>query len=106
MTLVDIRCISYSCAKRTTKRVHSLWLPAPKFMPDAIACCEFCGGYTNGKIWKYVCNKCGSDVASGELVGLFVPHLCRDCLKKIVEEQSRVGDVCGMCRQVRVNCCC
>ena len=110
----NIRCETSSCADAITKygeqyhRVYDLsgYRNPPLFMPDAIAMCEQCGGFTNGKEWKHVCNKCGKEVESGKLVGLFVPHLCQECLDTIVENDRRNGNICRMCHQPYTLCCC
>lgn len=68
------------------------------------AVCERCGGVFKDDKWMMRCQTCGAEVS--ELHGLFVPHLCKPCLDKVVEEQKRKGHVCRMCRQVYALCCC
>lgn len=79
----------------------------PVHMMDATLMCEHCGSFGNdaGR-WISECKKCGKEVENGSLVGLFVPHLCRDCLKAIVEDQERRGHVCTRCRTVYACCTC
>lgn len=68
--------------------------------------CEGCGAvYRDGK-WLSVCSTCNKDVPQGELVGLFVPHNCKDCQTVLVAKQREAGQVCRMCRQVWAQCCC
>lgn len=78
----------------------------PPFMPDATHRCEFCGGYTNGKEWKHICHSCGTEVAPGELTGMFVPHLCRECEQEAADDQIRRGSVCTLCRKPYCRCAC
>lgn len=102
-----IKCPSPDCMARQSKRIaHSTAGAPPVFMPDAIAQCEWCGGYTNGTDWKHVCKHCGKEVAAGELKGFFVPHRCAECDAAIVAKQRAEGDVCGLCGSVRSYCCC
>ena len=112
--LSQIRCTTPRCIDSITKygnqyhRVYDFNTPLnkPKVMPTAIAHCESCGGYTDGTTWKHVCEKCGKDVQSGELCGLFVPHLCRECEQAIADKDKRTGNICLKCRVVRSRCCC
>ena len=75
-------------------------------MPTATAHCESCGGYTDGITWKHVCQKCNKEVQPGELCGLFVPHLCKECEQAKADSDRRSGNVCRICRQPRSRCCC
>ncbi|GEM_PF-2022017 len=108
----NIRCETPSCIKSITNYgeqyhgVYDIYASPPKFMPDAIAICENCGGYTNGKEWAHYCGHCGKIVEPGKLVGLFVPHLCQECLDAYVAEDKRTGNICTMCHQPRTLCCC
>jgi hypothetical protein len=64
--------------------------------------CECCGGQRVDSQWKHTCKKCGKNVEPGQLGGLFVPHLCPDCLA-----HRRATDVkCSRCRQPDIDCCC
>lgn len=107
----EIRCATERCASDIAKYgenyhgVHELGSP-PDFMPEAVAKCERCGGYTNGEDWKHVCQNCGKNVEPGELLGLFVPHRCRECDAQIVAQERAAGRTCGRCRQVMSYCCC
>lgn len=110
----DIRC--KHCASliekdgETYHRVYPLTSfgikEAPDYMPNAIARCEQCGGFTDGENWAYHCVTCKKDVKPGELTGLFVPHNCHDCQQAVLEKQRKSGQVCGRCRQPFANCCC
>ena len=110
----EIKCTTQRCRDSIAKygeRYHRVYdrgddRGKPSFMPDAIAQCEGCGGYTNGTTWKHTCQKCGKDVDPGQLTGLFVPHLCHDCERTIAEKEKTSGNVCLMCRQPRSRCCC
>lgn len=108
----NIRCETPKCINTIKKhgeqyhRVYDTYVHTPDFMPDAIARCENCGGYTNGIIWKHVCNTCGKEVEPGKLVGLFVPHLCQECLNEAIERDMQSGNVCTVCHQPRSLCCC
>jgi hypothetical protein len=75
-------------------------------LPKSVAYCEACGAYTDGLIWKSECSQCKKEVKAGELVGLFVPHSCKDCMEITREKQRKAGQVCRMCRQVYADCCC
>jgi hypothetical protein len=108
----NIRCETEKCINAIVKygeqyhRVHDAYEYPPLFMPDAIAVCEQCGGHTNGKEWSHVCKGCGKTVNPGELVGLFVPHLCKECLNKAIENDKRAGRICRMCHEPYCLCCC
>lgn len=108
----DIRCENPTCIASIEKygeqyhSVYDLYSTPPPFMPEAIAICEHCGGYTDGKKWVYICKKCGKSVNPGELVGLFVPHLCQECLDDIVESDRKNGNICTLCHKPRSLCCC
>lgn len=113
-----IHCTTPSCVKAieiSGDRYHNVYdleqpytsTRAPVFMPDAVARCESCGGYTDGKgNWKHVCVACGTEVKPGELTGLFVPHLCKDCMRATVEADKKAGRVCSLCRRPYSLCCC
>ena len=111
----EISCITPRCKESISKygeqyhAVYSVFIfggHPPTFMPDAIAHCEHCGGYTNGMDWKHVCEKCGKDIAPGKLTGLFVPHLCQACEQAIADRDKASGNVCLKCHVVRSRCCC
>lgn len=112
MATNNVKCESPKCIQAIEKfgercySIKTMYRPAPSFMPDAIAICERCGGYYNGERWMYQCLKCGKEVRPGELVGLFVPHHCKECEQAITDENRRRGNVCRMCRQPRNQCCC
>lgn len=79
----------------------------PDFMKNAIALCESCGTYIDGKgVWKSVCAVCKKEVDIGGLRGLFVPHLCPTCLGVLIEKQKKEGKVCSLCKQPYCLCCC
>lgn len=111
------RCITPECVDSISKygeNYHGVCplaafgevLP-PAFFPEAVAKCQRCGGYTDGKgNWKHVCAKCGKEVAPGELRGFFVPHRCTECDAKVVAADKAAGRVCSRCRQVLSYCCC
>lgn len=69
--------------------------------------CERCGGKLNDKgEWYHQCSMCKKMLEPGQLVGLFVPHLCKECLESVRESQRQSGSVCRMCRKVYADCCC
>lgn len=109
--LIDTRCKTARCVADIEKYgeryhgVHALRSPS-SIMPDAVACCERCGGHTNGSDWKHACKKCGKDVQPGELVGFFVPHRCVECDAKVVADEIARGAVCSSCGSVHSYCCC
>ena len=109
----DIRCQAKKCMEVIAKygdahhRVMDMSVhKPPAFMPNAIALCEGCGGYTDGTEWKYRCVMCSKDVPPGELVGFFVPHRCKECDTKVVAQEKASGKICSRCRQVYSYCCC
>ena len=111
MSKSNIRCATDECVssiKRWGDHYHSVSpvTNAPKFMPDAVAMCERCGGYTNGDSWKHVCKMCGNDVAAGKLLGFFVPHRCKECDEKVVAKEKADGKICRRCNRVYSYCCC
>jgi len=66
--------------------------------------CEACGAKKIMGRWVKRCEKCDQEVE--ELHGLFVPHLCKGCMDKVIEHDRATGNICIMCRQVRSLCCC
>lgn len=83
-------------------RMNSTWVPE-----GLIAKCSRCGGVMREEgVWEHKCKKCGKDVEPGELIGLFVPHVCHVCENKVVETEIKIGNVCRMCRQPWSRCCC
>ncbi len=76
------------------------------YLDEDSYCCQRCGAiYDNdADTWTKHCSKCGKQV--DELVGLFVPHLCRPCKKAIVDDELRRGHICAICRSARSCCCC
>ncbi len=74
---------------------------------DAIYVCEACGASCQAcgkdeQHWHWTCQQCGCSVEAGQLKGMFVPHLCSECLKK---ETEKAG-TCSLCGQPRNLCCC
>lgn len=57
-----------------------------------------------GKKWIFRCEKCNQNV--DELVGLFVPYLCKPCEEAVAKWQRENNRVCSLCRQPLVRCCC
>jgi len=70
--------------------------------------CERCGAkyYGATDVWVSRCSKCQKIVKAGELVGLFVPHLCTECLDETRKEQRKKGEICKLCKSVYADCCC
>ncbi len=69
--------------------------------------CERCGGkWWGNEDWRYTCTRCETSVNPGELVGLFVPHLCKSCLKERIAEDKALGRRCSMCSKTYTECCC
>lgn len=70
--------------------------------------CEWCGGKTEdgGQTWAHDCVKCGVSVAPGDLLGLFVPHRCKECDAKIIAKDRAEGRMCRRCGTVFSYCCC
>ena len=66
--------------------------------------CESCGAINNDGEWTKTCKICNTEV--DKLVGLFVPHMCVDCHKKKRDAQIAAGNICLLCRQPRMDCCC
>ena len=56
------------------------------------------------KTKKLVCKHCKTAV--DELYGLFEPHACKPCMKKIRQECIETGDICLMCKKPRCDCYC
>ena len=57
------------------------------------------------------CTRCHKDMKEEDIAGrpLFAGANCKECWElhqKAVEHQRKTGDVCGMCGQPRLNCCC
>lgn len=69
--------------------------------------CEGCGAeQQEDGSWTSTCKTCGTRVKDGELVGLFVPHLCVPCHTEMVKRERAKGHVCRRCKQVYSCCCC
>lgn len=68
--------------------------------------CQWCGGVWDGERWVHQCHACKKPLEAGQLVGLFVPHQCRDCEKKIADAERAAGNVCLMCNKPRSRCYC
>ncbi len=110
----EIKCPTPSCAGyverygESYQNVYPLSQSAtpPAFLPDAIAQCQSCGGYTNGSEWKHVCRKCSAEVEPGALVGLFVPSRCVPCDEVLVAEEKAKGRTCIGCGKVSSRCYC
>ena len=111
----DIACPTPRCVERVKNfgnghsRVYKLAdaSEAPKFMPEAIARCEGCGGYTDEKgNWKHNCARCGKEVAPGKLTGLFVPHHCSECMTEVRNAEIAAGHICRFCGKPYCDCCC
>lgn len=66
--------------------------------------CTRCGAFLVDGEWFKECVTCGERV--DELCGLFVPHNCEECQRKVVEAERRAGRVCTRCRMVYSECCC
>ena len=110
---VDQRCTTPRCIDDIARcgenyhAVHALNVKsAPAFLPASTALCERCGGYYDGATVAHVCQTCGTAVAPGELVGLFVPHNCRECQEKVRVKQRAEGRVCRQCHNVSAECYC
>ena len=107
-----IRCATDTCRQSIEKygeHYHAV-VDAVKVMDSgykAIARCELCGGYTSdGKEWEHQCSRCKKHVQPGELRGLFVPHLCKECEQAIADRDIQSGNICTMCGDPRSRCCC
>lgn len=110
---VEQRCTTPRCVADIAKygeNYHSMHAistgSGPAFLPSATAKCERCGGYYAGELVAHVCKTCGATVPPGELVGLFVPHNCRDCQDKLRAQQRAAGRVCQRCGNVHAECYC
>lgn len=108
-----VRCATPRCQEyiqRYGERYHVVyplrWEIAPRLLPQAIARCEQCGGYTDGQTWLHACARCGTVVTPGALVGLFVPHWCQACAALVEAEQRAAGHICRQCHKVNARCYC
>ena len=107
----NIRCPTPRCVNTIEKygeqyhRVHDQ-SSVPDHLSGTIARCEGCGGYWDGEKWIHKCWTCKTDVTPGGLTGLFVPHVCTDCNKKVVDDERARGAICRRCNQVDSWCCC
>lgn len=109
-----IRCNTPRCMAAIEKygeHYHSVYDKDPHMAPDfctnAIARCERCGGWTpDGRTFIHKCADCHTDVEPGELVGLFVPHLCTICEQKVTDDNISRHRVCSLCRKPYNRCCC
>lgn len=87
---------------RVFERATSNWVPE-----GCIAKCERCGGVMREEgVWEHKCGSCGIDVEPGALVGLFVPHTCKECHDKHVDQDRKSGRICRMCGKPYSLCCC
>jgi hypothetical protein len=111
----EIKCITPACMDAIAKygeRYHGVYLRDAShyvqygWMPDALAQCDRCGGHTNGTVWKHVCKNCKKEVELGQLTGLFVPHSCPECHKRLEDEQRARGAICSGCKKPMCWCCC
>lgn len=105
------RCPTPRCIDSIEKwgdNYHAVYEKGAKerYGENAVLWCERCGGWFDGTTWHHECAECKIEVSPGELVGLFVPHLCRDCERKTAEREARNGNVCLMCHQPYSRCCC
>ena len=50
------------------------------------------------------CRNCSK--MTDKLVGLFVPHLCQDCLDATRKEEIAKGHVCLLCHKAYCDCYC
>ena len=99
---MTLQCNTPECSSRIFP-----WGREPhNYIKHARHVCESCGGVYDGETWQHVCAHCGRNVQPGELTGLFVPHNCVECERKITEQNIRNGNICGLCRQPRNKCCC
>ena len=103
---MKVTCETPKCIDHAAKwgsKPSAYYLPTvPDHMPDVTHICQHCGGVYNGERWDHVCSKCGATVQPGELVGLFVPHLCQGCL----DEQVKHDRKCSLCGKPVSLCCC
>lgn len=113
MSKSETRCPTVKCKEAIEKwgaHYHSVHdIPpeaAPSHTPEAVALCERCGGYSNGKEWRHICKMCGTTVEPGQLKGFFVPHRCAACDEKVVSKERAEGKICRLCNSVYAYCCC
>lgn len=98
-----VRCTTPKCIEAIQKwgehyhSVHTL---------GDVEQCDRCGGKFDGQKWLHKCKQCGTEVEPGALTGFFVPHSCKSCMDKVVEQQKRDGKICGRCKTVFAFCCC
>lgn len=79
---------------------------APAWAPCAIALCECCGSYFDGKTWSCICVECHQVVQPGEKTGLFWPHSCKACNAKTIAQEKERGSVCRTCGNTFSWCYC
>ena len=99
---INIRCTNQKCIELIEKhgeqyhRVYDV---------DGKIRCIYCGGVMNIKgEFIYICVECKKK--TDKLYGLFVPHLCKECIDKKREIAIEKNDRCLMCCQLRMDCCC
>lgn len=102
----DLSCEACGEVERVSRDRWYIDVTVQKMDPkDVIAICQACGSYQvqNGE-WGTICSRCGRQKV--KLHGLFVPHLCEDCLQKVVDGDIAKGNVCLLCGQPHSLCCC
>lgn len=105
-TKSQVRCKTPHCIadiQRCGEHYHSVY---DKTRDDCEQLCDRCGGKHTAGIWTHRCKQCGTDVAPGELVGLFVPHSCKKCLDTTRAEQIAKGQRCHGCGKPDCDCYC
>jgi len=90
-----------NCPLCNSERVHD-----NKYYPNEnwALRCDGCGAELINGTWTKQCKKCHKNV--DELYGMFVPHLCKECMDKALENDRKTGNICSMCRLPRSACCC
>lgn len=104
----EVRCVTPQCVEVIAKygeHYHRVY-DRDNRGKDATQTCEGCGARRIGGAWQSTCKKCGKAVDAGALTGLFVPHLCAECLNQARENDRRRGAICRMCGSAYVDCCC
>lgn len=66
--------------------------------------CERCGAIRKDGKWTKTCRICNKLVE--ELRGLFVPSRCIPCDTTLHERETKSGNYCSLCKQLRIDCCC
>jgi len=86
--------------------VRDYYFSSHPYIENPKRICQLCGGIWNGDAWIHQCKTCGKIVKKGSLVGLFVPHLCKECESRTSEQEIKSGHVCSMCRAPYSRCTC